>query len=144
MQKAIEYVNDHYANKSPDDNLLANPAANEGAAVVEALEKSAGYQSDPAIRKIVEDHAMKLVEADYRRSRFSVENTSKTEPYDFLCKKDDKKRYVEVKGTQTAGEMISLTHNEVKIAGDAGSIVDLTAVRLRSERFPLTDCDREG
>jgi hypothetical protein len=128
MRKAIEHVRDHYANNSPDDNLLTNPAANEGAAVAEALEKAAGYQSDPAIRKVVEDHAMKLVEADYRRSRFSVENTSKIKSYDFLCKKENRERYVEVKGTQTSDQIVSLTYNEVKIARDAGIVVDLCVV----------------
>jgi len=125
MQKAIEYVNGYAG-----ENLLTNPTANIEAKVTEELEKSAGFQSNPAIRKAVEDHAMKRVEQHYRRRLYSVRNTSKTNPYDLCCeKKVGRDRiYVEVKGTQTSGHTISLTHNEVKLARDARKKVDLCVV----------------
>jgi hypothetical protein len=122
MQNAIEYVNDYEG-----ENLLTNPIADIGIKVDEDLEKSAGYQSDPAIRKAVEDHAMMIVEQEYRRN-YSVRNTSKGNPYDLLCEKDGEGVYVEVKGTQTTGGMVSLTYNEVRLAGDARRTVDLCVV----------------
>ncbi|MEP7365392.1 MAG: DUF3883 domain-containing protein [Acidobacteriota bacterium] len=128
MREAITYVSDHYANCDADANLLLNPAAETGDTVAEALEQAAGFPSDALIRKVIEDHAMARVEREYRRDGYSVQNKSLTSSYDFLCEKGGRKVYVEVKGTQTCGGTVSLTHNEVEIARDARKPVDLCVV----------------
>jgi hypothetical protein len=124
MEKAVEYVNGYAG-----ENILTNPTANVETKVADELEKSAGFQSNSAIRKAVEDHAMKRVERYYRRRLYSVWNTSKTKPYDLRCEKAGRGHiYVEVKGTQTSGHMIPLTHNEVELARDPREKVDLCVV----------------
>jgi hypothetical protein len=97
-------------------NLLTDPTADnetdEGTAI--AQEQSAGFQSNPAIRRAIESYAMKkahrmLSEKGYK----NIQNTAKLKPYDYTCETNGKSFFVEVKGTQTAGKSIILTKGEV-------------------------------
>lgn len=76
--------------------------------------KSQGFQVDSAVRRVVEEHAMKLAEAYFASLFDSVKRKGK--PYDLCCTKKDSVFYVEVKGTQTEGTEILLTPNEVEFA----------------------------
>ena len=56
---------------------------------------------------------MNLVKAKFRAARYEVENVSARRPYDFLCTRGSRTKYVEVKGTQTGGRTVVLTAGEV-------------------------------
>jgi hypothetical protein len=77
------------------------------------LEKRAGFQTDSTIRKKVELHAMAVVRKYFIDQGFDVEDHSKNHPYDLKCSKGKNAKYVEVKGTQTGGQVVALTKNEV-------------------------------
>jgi hypothetical protein len=112
MKNAIEYVMNY-----DGVNLLNDPYAevtSEEAATA-AQEQAAGFQSDPQIRKTVEQHAMKEAQKALEKQGYSqFINTSATKPYDFTCRRQGKSFFVEVKGTQTPGDSVILTKNEVK------------------------------
>lgn len=80
----------------------------------EELERAAGFQSDPKIRKVVERHAMDLIRASFHNAGYEVEDVSARRPYDFHCTRGSETKYVEVKGTQTDGQTVVLTAGEVK------------------------------
>jgi Protein NO VEIN, C-terminal/EVE domain len=89
-----------------------NEAAVEAAVVARA--KTQGFQVDSAVRRAVEEHAMKQAEAHFVSLFDSVKRKGK--PYDLCCTKQSSVLYVEVKGTQTEGTEILLTPNEVEFA----------------------------
>jgi Domain of unknown function (DUF3883) len=95
--------------------VRASSAAEEKAA--EEIERAAGFQSNSKIRKAVELHAMDLVEAKFRAARYEVKDVSSRCPYDFLCTRGSRIKYVEVKGTQTDGRTVLLTAGEVAFIG---------------------------
>jgi hypothetical protein len=68
------------------ENLLVDPSAEMNPEEVASIaqERAAGFQSDPNIRKIIEQFAMKKAQIALKRRGFSkFENTSATKPYDF-------------------------------------------------------------
>jgi hypothetical protein len=77
------------------------------------IERAAGFQSDSKTRKVIELHAMDLVKAKLRAAHYEVEDVSARHPYDFLCTRGSRTKYVEVKGTQTDGRTVVLTAGEV-------------------------------
>jgi hypothetical protein len=79
----------------------------------EEIERAAGFQSDTQTRKITELHAMDLVKVKFRAAGYEVEDVSAYRPYDFLCRRGSRTKYVEVKGTQTGGRTVVLTAGEV-------------------------------
>lgn len=110
------------------ENLLVNPQAEAAPAVVHSveleIERSAGFQPNSGIRKVVELHAMARAQTEFESRGYEVKDVSKTKPYDLCCTKSDEVRYVEVKGTQTAGTDIVLTAGEVNfIQGNARNCV---------------------
>lgn len=86
-----------------------------------------GFQADPHIKKAVEQYAMERAIAYYKKA-YHVTDTSKTEPYDLQCFKNQEEVRVEVKGTSTLGEVIFLTRNEVEHVRHAPCRVDLFVV----------------
>jgi hypothetical protein len=112
MEDAIQYVLTY-----DRANLLDDPSSEinleEEASL--AAERAAGFQSDPKVRKTIEQHAMKKAQKALEERGFSkFENTSATKPYDFTCWREEKPFFVEVKGTQTPGKTVILTKNEVE------------------------------
>lgn len=110
ISRAVEFV-ESYAK----ENLLQEPdsEANVEESVVSTLERAAGFQSNPAIRKAIEELAMEEAERYLEEQQYThIKNTSKNESYDFTCQKQGSMFYVEVKGTQTAGDAVFLTKNE--------------------------------
>ncbi|MDI1480409.1 DUF3883 domain-containing protein [Polyangium sp. y55x31] len=87
-----------------------------------------GYESDPAIRHVIELHAMGLAEAHYQKLGFDVENTASMQPFDFRCTRDGLEVRVEVKGTRTGGETVDVTVAEVENARGTGWRTDLFIV----------------
>jgi Domain of unknown function (DUF3883) len=74
-----------------------------------------GFQSDVEVRLIIEAHAMSACEKYYSDKGYKVENVSANRPYDFIIRRSNLSRFVEVKGTQTTGDTIFLTKNEVDL-----------------------------
>jgi hypothetical protein len=114
---AIEFVLNY-----ENENLLVNPQAEAAPAVVhsveEEIERAAGFQPNPEIRKAVELHAMSLAEQEFKNRGYEVKDVSQRRPYDLLCTKADEVKYVEVKGLQSDGLIIVLTPGEVKFIGE--------------------------
>ena len=99
------------------ENLLTNKIADiesEEAATV-SQEQAAGFQSNPAIRRAVEEYAMSKAHSTLAAMGYTnLTDTSKLRPYDFTCERHGKSFYVEVKGTQTTGTALILTRGEVE------------------------------
>jgi len=111
MKNAIEYVKSYNG-----ENLLTNPLAEMAIAAQAELEVAAGYESNPKIRRAVEERAMDAVKEYYLREGYAVVDKSRTESFDLLCEKSGVKLFVEVKGTRADGKTISLTAKEVELA----------------------------
>lgn len=79
-----------------------------------------GFQSDVQTRLMIESHAMELCKKHYSDKKWNVEDVSANRPYDFIIKKNGISRFVEVKGTQTSGDTIILTKNEVELSRTNG------------------------
>jgi len=77
------------------------------------IERAAGFESNPKIKRAVELHAMHLVMTTFQKMGFEVKDHSAKQPYDLFCERDTQARYVEVKGTRTTGLSIILTAGEV-------------------------------
>lgn len=94
-------------------------------AVSEAIAKNQGGQGftvDPFIRKTIEEYAVSLGKTHFETDGYKVEIVGK--PYDLLCRRGAETLYVEVKGTQTTGDEIILTRNEVEFANrNSGQMV---------------------
>src|SRR5438477_1855351 len=73
------------------------------------IERSAGFQPNPKIRKAVELYAMGQVQNEFKNRGYEVKDVSQKRPYDLHCSRSDEVKYVEVKGTQGNGLDIVLT-----------------------------------
>jgi hypothetical protein len=73
-----------------------------------------GYASNAEEREAIEEASMQAARTHFENEGFEVEDRSATSPYDLLCRRDEERLYVEVKGTTTDGESVHLTHGEVK------------------------------
>ena len=136
MDDAIQYVlNYDRANLLDDPSAEGNP---EEASSL-AQEKAAGFESDPRIRKAIEQHAMKEAQKALEKRGFSkFDDTSATKPYDFTCWREKKMFFVEVKGTQTLGKSVVLTKNEVrhvKLHPDNCVLVIVHSVKLTGKKI---------
>lgn len=111
MNEAIQYVLSYdRANVLNDPDAQVN--SEEAAAI--AQEKAGGFQSDPKIRKAIEQHAMRTAQKALEKLGYGkFVNTSSSKPYDYTCQKLGKSFFAEVKGTQTKGKSVILTKNEV-------------------------------
>jgi hypothetical protein len=77
-----------------------------------------GIGLSPAERRAVELHAMNLATALYRNKGWNVVDKSASLPFDLLAKRDNQRRFIEVKGTTGDGSIIFLTHGEVRHADE--------------------------
>lgn len=94
-----------------------------------ALHAGQGYEDDPVVRRAIELHAMSLANEHYKKLGFDRIDTSRTRPYDVLCKRDGVREIrVEVKGTRGAGEEVELTAAEVENARAMNCQTDLFIV----------------
>lgn len=69
---------------------------------------------------MIEDYAMAICKKHYEDLGYEVEDVSANCSYDFIIRKSEQTRIVEVKGTQTAGGTIVLTKNEVNLSREQG------------------------
>lgn len=79
-----------------------------------------GLQSNVEIRLLIESYAMNVCKKFYVEKGYDVKDVSPTLSYDVLIKKNGVERKVEVKGTQTKGNAIILTRNEVELSRSQG------------------------
>ncbi len=89
-----------------------------------------GFQVDKAKREAVEKYAMKRAVKYYMNLGYRVEDKSSTEPYDLLCRLGERSLYVEVKGTTTEGDVVTVTSGEVKNARRRSPNTELFVVSL--------------
>jgi hypothetical protein len=111
MENVISYVLNY-----DKENLMKNPNAENESDEVAAIsqEQAAGFQSNPAIRKEIEEFAMIKARAALGAKGYrNFKNTATLHPYDYTCEQGNKTFYVEVKGTQTPGKTVILTKGEV-------------------------------
>jgi hypothetical protein len=87
-----------------------------------------GFLISHAVRKCVEDYAMRWAVQHYENEGWSVSNVSATKSYDLQCTRGAQRLHVEVKGTTTAGETVILTRNEVTHAEQEHPFVELFVV----------------
>ncbi len=120
VSEALEFVQSY-----DNENLLLNPQAEAAPGVIESveieIERSAGFQPNSKIRKVVELHAMGRAEKEFKTQGYEVEDVSKKRPYDLYCTKSNEVKYVEVKGTQSDGMDIVLTAGEVNFIQKNGA-----------------------
>lgn len=75
-----------------------------------------GRMTDAKKKKAIELHAMSTATAHYYSLGYEVIDTSSNCPYDLECYKDSSFRRVEVKGTTSTGNFVTVTKNEVQDA----------------------------
>jgi hypothetical protein len=112
ITKLIEYVENYDGPKisSREDEIQ------EDVLTAQYPSGGQGFQSDVEVRLMIESHAMATCKNHYFDKGYEVEDVSKNRPYDFIIRKNGLSRFVEVKGTQTAGDTIILTKNEVDLS----------------------------
>ncbi len=64
-------------------------------------------------RLVVEAHAMTIAQRTLEQRGFTVKDTSKNHPYDYVARRGEVEAIVEVKGTTSNGVKVLLTANEV-------------------------------
>ena len=75
-----------------------------------------GFKIDPKLRKELENYSVEKAIKYFVRKGYSVKNVGKFKSFDLECIKDGIVLHVEVKGTQTTGQSVILTCNEVRNA----------------------------
>ena len=103
--------------------MLASPTQQAEQAVKDAAGKVAwpgwgqGFQLDQEAKVAIEAHAMNMA-AEFYGAAWGVQDVHGRESYDLICRRGDKVKHVEVKGTTTGGDEVILTPNEVRHAQD--------------------------
>jgi hypothetical protein len=116
-----------YAGRVISDNAWASHCETEALAEEEGGEPGAGQGIAPGrdARRAIEQYAMDAAKSYYERAGYSVDDISATEPCDLLCRRANDVLYVEVKGTQSSGEEVLLTPNEVRFAEEHTNTMSL-------------------
>jgi hypothetical protein len=87
-----------------------------------------GFGLSAEQRRAVELRAMALVEELYTRDGWSITNTSRGNPFDFVATRANERRFIEVKGTTGPGEAVMLTRGEVDHATEHSEETTLVVV----------------
>jgi len=113
-----------------------------------------GRQLDARLRKIIEDAAQDRLMQQFRDDGWVVTDTRHNRPYDAEAVKDGKTIYLEAKGTQSRGESVIVTRNEVEHARShpdecllgvwSGIRIDDDEVDPESGEFRLLDFDPDA
>jgi len=75
-----------------------------------------GFVTSPMIRKAIDAYAMRCAINHFQAAGYVVEDMSARNPFDLRCHNATEDIFVEVKGTQTPGQTVILTANEVGFA----------------------------
>jgi hypothetical protein len=116
IRRVLEFI-EEYAGPNLLKEQLEEAESEVEHAIQRTLAAARGqrYVSDPAARKAVEDHAVRIA-TEYFRDQQHYEVEPRGKPFDLDCSKASQRLYVEVKGSQTPCEEVALTPNEVKFA----------------------------
>jgi hypothetical protein len=137
MKEALAYVGGYRL-----ENPIQNPESESdpliAGTIASSLERAAGFQSNPRIRKAIENYAMGRAEKHLTSLGLAPRDTHKNNPYDFLCRVNDAELFVEVKGMQDDGRAISLTPREVNHAksGKICALFIVHSVKVKGKRKP--------
>lgn len=137
MEDAVEYI-DSYAL----ENVAHDPESEADSDIERTLgstiERVAGFQSNPQIRRAIEEYAMRWAERRLTDMGYRPTDTHKNKPYDFVCKVKGADLYIEVKGTQDDGRSVSLSPNEVQHARDHRNraLFIVHSVKVKGKRHP--------
>jgi hypothetical protein len=144
VDDALEYV-DSYAleNTALEPESEADPEIEQ--VLGSAIEHGAGFQSNPRIRRAIEDYAMDWAKRRLDKLGLKPEDKHKTKSYDFLCNVSGDELYVEVKGTQDDGNSVSLTPKEVEHAQKHknSALLIVHSVKVKGKRKPVVSGGRE-
>lgn len=124
IKTLIEYVTNYGGPKisSREDEIQ------EDILTTEHSSGGQGFQSDVEIRLMIESHAMATCKKHYSDQGYKVVDVSANSSYDFIITKNEQSHFVEVKGTQNAGNTIVLTRNEVDLSREQGKSMVLFIV----------------
>jgi hypothetical protein len=70
----------------------------------------------PAVRMAIDNYAMSTAISYFEADGYTVDDVHANQPVDLIVRRDSEVLRVEVKGTQTTGEEVLLTPNEVRYA----------------------------
>ncbi|MDR7083149.1 hypothetical protein J2X01_002442 [Arthrobacter ginsengisoli] len=90
-------------------------AANAGPAEARDLAGAGGQglQMDADVRRAIENAAQDRLMRHYRDRGWTVTDTRQNRPYDAVAVRDTERIYLEAKGTQSKGDSVIVTRNEV-------------------------------
>jgi hypothetical protein len=136
IRQAIEYIQTY-----SKENLLLEPHSHMGGQNAEiAMERAAGFQSNPAIRNVVEEYAMgKALQVLNERGFTHIRDTHRNCSYDYTGERDAQHYFIEVKGTQTEGTKVILTRLEVdhaKLNGTRAILILVHSIEVSTGRLP--------
>jgi hypothetical protein len=138
IAEALDYINSYAL-----ENAAHDPASEADAAIAgniaATLEHAAGFQSNPRIRRAIEQYAMAWAERHFKQLKYPYRDTHKNKPYDFVCTINGAEVFVEVKGMQDNGKAISLTPREVEHAQKHRNfaLVIVHSVKVKGKRKPI-------
>lgn len=124
ITKLVEYVENY------DGSIISSQEdeVQEDILTAEHSSGGQGFQSDVEVRLMIESHAMNICKEHYLDKGYKVEDVSATHSCDFIITRRGVSRFIEVKGTQTAGDTIILTKNEVDLSRMQGESMALFLV----------------
>ena len=138
IDDALDYI-DSYAleNIAQEPESEADPEVEQMLST--AIEHRAGFQSNPRIRRAIEDYAMRRAKEHLDKLGYKPKDKHRTESYDFLCDVAGAELYVEVKGTQDDGNAVSLTPKEVEHAQKYknSALFIVHSVKVSGKRKPV-------
>lgn len=120
LERLISYLKYIYASEAriPVDEKIEPAVATLTYEIDDLAGKSriaeAPRRTNAVERQAIELHAMDIVWKYFSDYGWSIEDTHKNKPYDFIVRKDQDILYIEVKGTTSLGETVILTPNEVR------------------------------
>lgn len=87
---------------------IVQPGAGSG-----SIQGGQGYIAPAEVRRVVEEHAMRAATSHFQALGYSIEDVSRTMPFDLCATLGQEEVHVEVKGTTGSAESVFLTRNEV-------------------------------
>ncbi len=117
IKNAIDYVENY-----DGPNLLVDTTGDAEQEIEDIIESyrtnqsGQGFKITSELRKQIEEYSVSKAIKYFRKLKYSVKNVGGTKSYDLECLKNGNLLRVEVKGTQTFGESVILTPNEVRNA----------------------------
>lgn len=116
FKNLLEWKPDHVGDIS-EAKMLASIAPrikNDASSIA----RGQGRETDPRLRKSIENFATQKAIAHYTNLGYKIRDVSQEKlGYDMYCEKDNSHRLVEIKGTRGSGWTVTVTSNEVEIAG---------------------------